>query len=466
MCVCIKQYVHKQLLFMCRVATAPLPLTPQCARCSALLTQVADFWQFRGGNQGRLRPFYYWCFSISKHSHVETFFGFCFSKTNAVYGLIKGFFLYFFPRIRSTTLPMEWREVSFYLCNTIIPQKWRKSDKKFQVLLQTPNVYSASNIRTFCPKASSLLYPPQKITNWLIDGLVDSRAEQDRVLMWSAKARPGDCWLMQNKNTEGRNGDRAGRDGMGWDGRREGGSESRSETDGPVSERGETAHERGERRSRRKEGETLSSQCESAGWRGFRVRLWHIAATVNFPVFRRICSTPTPRRFLLIFSNNMCATLKPLLVSYEIKFKRSVGVRLLGDIFKLFKGWDLGVSLSSGRKLDPKKKVWKKVRWFYDERRSGCMLSMFSPKKQILQMWHQMKAFIPFIGTDWLHGNALCAEIHCACVCAGPGDNVPPVYGLDVTDVSRWEETVLNPALQIMDSLSKVKAHGCNRRQL
>ncbi|XP_062266600.1 tRNA dimethylallyltransferase isoform X1 [Platichthys flesus] len=36
-----------------------------------------------------------------------------------------------------------------------------------------------------------------------------------------------------------------------------------------------------------------------------------------------------------------------------------------------------------------------------------------------------------------------------------PGDNVPPVYGLDVTDVSRWEETVLNPALQILDSLSK-----------
>ncbi|XP_051245423.1 tRNA dimethylallyltransferase isoform X2 [Dicentrarchus labrax] len=36
-----------------------------------------------------------------------------------------------------------------------------------------------------------------------------------------------------------------------------------------------------------------------------------------------------------------------------------------------------------------------------------------------------------------------------------PGDNVPVVYGLDVTDVSRWEEMVLNPALQILDSLSK-----------
>ncbi|KAM9340361.1 tRNA dimethylallyltransferase [Symphorus nematophorus] len=36
-----------------------------------------------------------------------------------------------------------------------------------------------------------------------------------------------------------------------------------------------------------------------------------------------------------------------------------------------------------------------------------------------------------------------------------PGDSVPVVYGLDVTDVSQWEETVLNPALQILDSLSK-----------
>ncbi|KAL0961814.1 hypothetical protein UPYG_G00332050 [Umbra pygmaea] len=36
-----------------------------------------------------------------------------------------------------------------------------------------------------------------------------------------------------------------------------------------------------------------------------------------------------------------------------------------------------------------------------------------------------------------------------------PGDNVPPVYGLDVTDISQWEETVLSPALKILDSLSK-----------
>ncbi|XP_026204595.1 tRNA dimethylallyltransferase [Anabas testudineus] len=36
-----------------------------------------------------------------------------------------------------------------------------------------------------------------------------------------------------------------------------------------------------------------------------------------------------------------------------------------------------------------------------------------------------------------------------------PGDNVPAVYGLDVTDLSRWEETVLNPALQILEHLSK-----------
>ncbi|XP_055368673.1 tRNA dimethylallyltransferase isoform X1 [Betta splendens] len=36
-----------------------------------------------------------------------------------------------------------------------------------------------------------------------------------------------------------------------------------------------------------------------------------------------------------------------------------------------------------------------------------------------------------------------------------PGDNVPAVYSLDVTDVSTWEETVLNPALQILEHLSK-----------
>ena len=33
---------------------------------------------------------------------------------------------------------------------------------------------------------------------------------------------------------------------------------------------------------------------------------------------------------------------------------------------------------------------------------------------------------------------------------------MPAVYGLDVSDVSRWEETVLEPALQILHSLTKV----------
>eukprot|EP00063_Salmo_salar_P066890 XP_014041725.1 PREDICTED: tRNA dimethylallyltransferase, mitochondrial-like [Salmo salar] len=36
-----------------------------------------------------------------------------------------------------------------------------------------------------------------------------------------------------------------------------------------------------------------------------------------------------------------------------------------------------------------------------------------------------------------------------------PGDNVPAVYGLDVTDLSQWEETVLSPALLILDRLTK-----------
>ncbi|XP_059344628.1 tRNA dimethylallyltransferase isoform X1 [Ammospiza nelsoni] len=33
-----------------------------------------------------------------------------------------------------------------------------------------------------------------------------------------------------------------------------------------------------------------------------------------------------------------------------------------------------------------------------------------------------------------------------------PGPNVPPVYGLEVSDVQRWEEDVLKPALEIVES--------------
>ncbi|XP_066530886.1 tRNA dimethylallyltransferase [Hoplias malabaricus] len=36
-----------------------------------------------------------------------------------------------------------------------------------------------------------------------------------------------------------------------------------------------------------------------------------------------------------------------------------------------------------------------------------------------------------------------------------PGTNVPPVYGLDVTDVSCWEQTVLSPAIEILECLRK-----------
>ncbi|XP_058609299.1 tRNA dimethylallyltransferase isoform X2 [Onychostoma macrolepis] len=37
----------------------------------------------------------------------------------------------------------------------------------------------------------------------------------------------------------------------------------------------------------------------------------------------------------------------------------------------------------------------------------------------------------------------------------GPASNVPPVYGLDVTDVTSWETTVLTPALEILGCLQK-----------
>ncbi|XP_009944903.1 PREDICTED: tRNA dimethylallyltransferase, mitochondrial-like, partial [Leptosomus discolor] len=33
-----------------------------------------------------------------------------------------------------------------------------------------------------------------------------------------------------------------------------------------------------------------------------------------------------------------------------------------------------------------------------------------------------------------------------------PGPNVPPVYGLEVSDLLRWEEDVLKPALEIVES--------------
>uniref|UniRef100_A0A8C0YYJ3 tRNA isopentenyltransferase 1 n=1 Tax=Canis lupus familiaris TaxID=9615 RepID=A0A8C0YYJ3_CANLF len=33
-----------------------------------------------------------------------------------------------------------------------------------------------------------------------------------------------------------------------------------------------------------------------------------------------------------------------------------------------------------------------------------------------------------------------------------PGPRVPPVYGLEVSDVSKWEECVLEPALEIVQS--------------
>lgn len=42
------------------------------------------------------------------------------------------------------------------------------------------------------------------------------------------------------------------------------------------------------------------------------------------------------------------------------------------------------------------------------------------------------------------------------CVSVGPGPNVPPVYGLEVSDLQRWEEDVLKPALEIVESFIQV----------
>lgn len=47
-------------------------------------------------------------------------------------------------------------------------------------------------------------------------------------------------------------------------------------------------------------------------------------------------------------------------------------------------------------------------------------------------------------------------------VSVGPGPNVPPVYGLEVSDLQRWEEDVLKPALEIVESFIQVWGAGFN----
>ena len=39
---------------------------------------------------------------------------------------------------------------------------------------------------------------------------------------------------------------------------------------------------------------------------------------------------------------------------------------------------------------------------------------------------------------------------------SGPGSNVPSVYGLDGSDVTRWEELVTKPATHILGALIQV----------
>lgn len=51
-----------------------------------------------------------------------------------------------------------------------------------------------------------------------------------------------------------------------------------------------------------------------------------------------------------------------------------------------------------------------------------------------------------------------CADLP-SCVSVGPGPNVPPVYGLEVSDLLQWEENVLKPALEIVESFIQVLAN-------
>uniref|UniRef100_A0AC11CPZ0 tRNA isopentenyltransferase 1 n=1 Tax=Ovis aries TaxID=9940 RepID=A0AC11CPZ0_SHEEP len=54
---------------------------------------------------------------------------------------------------------------------------------------------------------------------------------------------------------------------------------------------------------------------------------------------------------------------------------------------------------------------------------------------------------------EYLITEGKCApEIRNQLLKKGPGTSVPPVYGLEVSDVSKWEESVLEPALEIVRS--------------
>lgn len=69
----------------------------------------------------------------------------------------------------------------------------------------------------------------------------------------------------------------------------------------------------------------------------------------------------------------------------------------------------------------------------------------------------EMSPLTSLTESECCHPGVIGDECVCVLCRVGPGENVPSVYGLDVTDVSRWEETVLTPALHILDRLSKVR---------
>lgn len=79
----------------------------------------------------------------------------------------------------------------------------------------------------------------------------------------------------------------------------------------------------------------------------------------------------------------MSATLKPLAVSYAIKFKRSVGVRLLGGILNYLRDeiWEFLCLLEEN--FIKKTCERKSGDFVMNATHGGCC---FSRKKQILQM--------------------------------------------------------------------------------
>lgn len=78
------------------------------------------------------------------------------------------------------------------------------------------------------------------------------------------------------------------------------------------------------------------------------------------------------------------------------------------------------------------------------------MVSMFIPLAPYISLEDS-----GVLGAEWIGCQRLTCHVFSLSL-LGPGPSVPPVYGLEVSDVSKWEESVLEPALEIVQSFIQV----------